>query len=144
MMDINELSSDALREMLTLRSMPFNGVQAIRDELANREAAVVTNMLWCDTCGNQVVDRKCYCWLTVAETLERYTGIDFDHAADVAANMWAAMTQDQREYVWAACYANDHEVPVYPNPDESPPTFGRTDHRFMFCTPDMLTDSEGE
>jgi hypothetical protein len=73
---------------------------------------------WCDTCGNQVIDRKCYCWTSVAETLERYLGYDYDHAANVAANMWDVLSQDQREYVWSAEYANDHDVMTYPNPDK--------------------------
>jgi hypothetical protein len=73
---------------------------------------------WCDTCGNQVIDRKCYCWLSVAETLERYLGMDSDHAANVAAQMWSVLSQDQREYVWAAEYADSHDVMTYPNPDK--------------------------
>lgn len=72
---------------------------------------------WCETCGNQVIDEKCYCWLSVAETLERYLAFDHDHAADWAMHMWHALSDGERERIWTAEYADSHDVPTYPCPD---------------------------
>ncbi len=70
---------------------------------------------WCQTCGSEVHDNLCGCWAMVADTLQRYLGMDFDHSAQVAAVMWASTPQSDKERVWSAEYANDHDVTSYPD-----------------------------
>ncbi len=70
---------------------------------------------WCKTCGNPVENGQCACWCHVADALQRFLGMDFDHSADLAARMWAELGGEDRARVWSAEYANDHDVPVYPD-----------------------------
>jgi hypothetical protein len=71
---------------------------------------------WCRTCGNEVSpEGKCCCWGLVADALQRYLGMDFDGAALMASQMWDAIDPADRAYVWAARYADDHDVTTYPD-----------------------------
>ena len=55
----------------------------------------------------------CVCWGHVADALQRYLGMDFDAAAQMAADLWA---DADKAFVWTAKYADDHEVETYPPP----------------------------
>jgi hypothetical protein len=69
---------------------------------------------WCETCGNEVSpEGKCGCWAHLADALQRYLGMDFDASADSAARLWDAHAD--RERVWSAGYADDHDVETYPD-----------------------------
>lgn len=77
---------------------------------------------WCETCGNPVENDVCVCWTHVAGVLERFMGYDYDRAAAYARTMWGRMSQDDRERVWSAEYADNHDVPTYPEPAWNPYT----------------------
>lgn len=69
---------------------------------------------WCETCGNPVgEDGRCGCWALLADALQRYLGMDFDGSAQMAADLWEQ--EAQKEAVWTAEYANDHDVETYPD-----------------------------
>lgn len=85
--------------------------QALPDETYNGQPLAA---LWCFTCGNPVEGGSCGCWCGLAEALQRFLGMDFDHAADMAAKMWAATPDADKAFVWRNGYADDHDVPVYP------------------------------
>lgn len=89
------------------------------------ESGTVT---WCRTCGTEVgPERKCGCWCMVADALQRYLGMDFDASAQLAADLWA---EADKERVWAASYANDHDVEVYPDTrNYAPAEVREQDHR---------------
>jgi hypothetical protein len=76
---------------------------------------MIENAKWCVTCGNNVSpEDMCNCWTLLADALQRYLGMDFDASADLAARMWRE--EADKEYVWSAEYANDHDVETYPEP----------------------------
>jgi hypothetical protein len=77
------------------------------------EPAPTTNSTWCKTCGNPVENRTCNCWCMVAQALQQYLGMDFDASAQMAADMWEQHAN--KESVWSAEYANDHDAEVYPD-----------------------------
>jgi hypothetical protein len=69
---------------------------------------------WCHTCGNAISpEGQCACWCHIAEAYQRFAGIDFDTSALMASEFWASHAD--KPYVWAATYADDHDVPVYPD-----------------------------
>lgn len=70
---------------------------------------------WCRTCGSPVgKDNRCACWCLVADALQRYLGVDFDAAAQTAADLWT--DHADKPYVWSGEYAEDHDVLTYPPP----------------------------
>jgi hypothetical protein len=77
---------------------------------------------WCETCGNPVGDtERCSCWCLLADALQRYLGVDFDGAAQMAADLWDSEadlwdSEADKEFVWSAKYADDHDVTTYPRP----------------------------
>ena len=78
---------------------------------------------WCQTCGTEVGGdgdkRQCGCWCLLADALQQFLGMDFDGAAQMAADLWQA--EADKEYVWAATYAEDHlqgGQPIKTYPDE--------------------------
>lgn len=78
---------------------------------------MIQQITWCETCGNEVSpEGKCVCWCLLAGALQQFLGMDFDASADMAARMWDA--EADREFVWAAKYADDHEVETYPAPGQ--------------------------
>lgn len=79
---------------------------------------------WCETCGNEVRHGVCNCWMSVADALEQYMGYDLDSAADAAKTLWDDLDIDVRREVWAAVYADDHDVMTYPKPASSRPAHG--------------------
>ena len=72
---------------------------------------------WCRTCGNPVEGTpghpRCACWCMLADALQRYLGMDFDGAAQMAADLWDS--DGDHAYVWANRHADTHDVPVYPD-----------------------------
>jgi hypothetical protein len=72
---------------------------------------------WCHTCGNPVtLENICCCWGHVADTLQRFLGMDFDGAAQDAADMWREMSDEEKEFVWSGRHADTHQVDTYPPP----------------------------
>lgn len=70
---------------------------------------------WCQTCGSPVENGKCGCWTQVAAALQQFLGMDFDGSAQMAAEMWDETSTEDRQRVWSAEYANDHDVKTYPD-----------------------------
>lgn len=92
----------------------FEGTLGLHTGLAPAPAEAEALAAWCRTCGNEVSpEGTCACWGHVAAAYERFLGIDFDTAADMAARIWDADADKAR--VWAADYAEDHDVDVYPD-----------------------------
>jgi len=73
-----------------------------------------TRTTWCQTCGTEVSpEGKCGCWCMIADALQQYLGMDFDASAQMAADLWEQ--EADKEYVWSAKYADDHDVETYPD-----------------------------
>lgn len=71
-------------------------------------------LAWCKTCGNPSdFDGRCACWCNLAGALQQYLGLDHDGSAQLAADLWDQLAE--RERVWSAAYAHDHDVEVYPD-----------------------------
>jgi len=91
------------------------------------ESGTVT---WCNTCGNPVENDKCACWCMVADALQRFMGRDFDTSAAEASQLWDDLDSDEKERVWSAQYADDHDVETYPDTRAYAPADVREqDHR---------------
>jgi hypothetical protein len=90
----------------------FEGTMAMHTDL---EPPAPPLAPWCLTCGNPVENDKCCCWGMIADALQRYLGTDFDGAASMASQLWEATDPVDRARVWAAEYAEQHDVPVYPD-----------------------------
>jgi hypothetical protein len=71
---------------------------------------------------------RCGCWCLVADAFQRYLGMDFDAAAQMASDLWDQ--EADKERVWSARYADDHDVETYPNPAP--------------CTGDISYDEDSE
>jgi hypothetical protein len=116
-MNLENLSDDTLRSMLAIGSMPFAEITSIREELVRRYWAVQAPAGdWCETCGTDVVNEKCHCWVHLAHALEQYLGYDHDTAANQAAILWDELFFADKLGVWTAKYADDHDVQTYPKP----------------------------
>jgi hypothetical protein len=104
-MNLSDISTGDLYRMLTCSlatpvTVAIHAVLTSRDE----QPAVIT----CMTCSAQITpDKRCMCWVNFADSMEKHLGYDYDHAADIALNMWDSLSEDDKARVWSNVYDND-------------------------------------
>lgn len=73
----------------------------------------------CATCKDGITGLpgsvpRCACWALLADALEQYSGLDFDSAAQLAADMWERdMGSDDRERVWSGAWLDERAWCMY-------------------------------